>query len=277
MELSTVAYGLGAAVSWGAGDFSGGVATKRTGVLAVVIVSQIVGAILLAFSALLIGESIPSTQDMIWGALGGISGGIGLLALYHALSVSKMGVVAPVTAVSSALVPVAFGITIEGLPAGTQMLGFIFAFIGVWFISREGDTSRIKMDGLKLPLLAGLGFGFFMIFIDRIQGDAILWPLVGARVASLAMYFLAALYLRKTELPTITHLPLMILAGILDTGGNLFYALAAQAGRLDVAAVLTSLYPAVTVLLAWILLKEHLTGRQWFGVFSVMIAVLLIA
>ncbi|QLC49075.1 DMT family transporter [Methanolobus zinderi] len=277
MELSTVVFGLGAAVSWGAGDFSGGVATKRTGVLAVVIVSQIVGAILLAFSALLIGENIPSTQDMLWGALGGISGGIGLLALYHALSVSKMGVVAPVTAVSSALVPVAFGITIEGLPAGTQMLGFIFAFIGVWFISREGDTSRIKMDGLKLPLLAGLGFGFFMIFIDRIQGDAILWPLVGARVASLAMYFLAALYLRKTELPTITHLPLMILAGILDTGGNLFYALAAQAGRLDVAAVLTSLYPAVTVLLAWILLKEHLTGRQWFGVFSVMIAVLLIA
>lgn len=277
MELSTVVSGLGAAVSWGAGDFSGGVATKRTGVLAVVIVSQIVGAILLAFSALLIGETIPSTQDMAWGALGGISGGIGLLTLYHALSVSKMGVVAPVTAVSSALVPVAFGLIIEGLPAGTQMLGFMFVFIGIWFISREGDTSKIKMDSLKLPLLAGLGFGLFMIFIDRIQGDAILWPLVGARMAALTMCFLAALYLKKTELPAITHLPLMIIAGIFDTGGNLFYALAAQAGRLDIAAVLTSLYPAVTVLLAWILLKERLTGRQWFGVFSVMIAVLLIA
>ncbi|TGC09789.1 DMT family transporter [Methanolobus halotolerans] len=277
MELSTVIFGLGAAACWGAGDFCGGIATKRSGALAVAIVSQIVGALLLASSALIIGEVVPSMQDILWGALGGISGGIGILALYHALSASKMGVVAPVAAVSSAIIPVTFGIALEGLPANSQILGFIFAFIGVWFISREEDGSKINLYNLRLPLVAGLGFGLFMIFIDRIQGDAILWPLVGARIASLIMFCLAAIYMKKTKVPVITYFPLMIFAGVLDTGGNLFYALAAQAGRLDIAAVLTSLYPALTVLMAWILLKERLAQRQWLGVLSVMMAVVLIA
>ncbi|MDW7730873.1 MAG: DMT family transporter [Methanolobus sp.] len=277
MELSAVILGLVAAICWGAGDFSGGVATKRNEVLTVAIISQLFGVILLAFSAITIGEAIPSGQDILWGALAGISGGIGLLALYHALSVHKMGAVAPVAAVTSAIVPVFFGIALEGLPATSQLIGFAFAFTGVWLISREEHGTKLNTGNLKLPLIAGLGFGFFMIFIDRIQEDAILWPLVGARLASLTMFFLAALYFRRTEVPPARYLPLIALAGILDTGGNLFYALAAQAGRLDIAAVLTSLYPAVTVLLAWILLKERLAQRQWLGVLFVLVAVVFIA
>ncbi|WP_406655618.1 EamA family transporter [Methanolobus sp. ZRKC2] len=276
MDLSTI-FGLGSAVSWGTGDFCGGVATKRSSVLTVAIISQLVGLALLAFSAFIIGEAMAPWQDILWGALAGISGGIGLLALYHALSVSKMGVVAPAAAVFSAIVPVVFGIAMEGFPATIQLIGFFFAFTGVWLISREEYGAKMNSNDLKLSLIAGFGFGFFMIFIDRIQGASILWPLVGARIASLTMFFLAALYLRKAEIPAVRYIPLMALAGIFDTGGNLFYALAAQAGRLDIAAVLTSLYPAVTVLLAWMFLKERLARRQWIGVLSVMIAVVLIS
>lgn len=220
---------------------------------------------------------MPEKVNILWGSLAGISGGIGLLALYHSLSVSRMGVVAPVAAVSNAIVPVTFGMLLEGFPAASQMLGFMFAFTGVWLITKEEDGTTFYLGNLKLPLLAGMGFGLFMIFIDHIEGDAIFWPLVGARIASLTMFAAASLWTRRREIPETRHLPLIVLAGVFDTGGNVSYALAAHAGRLDVAAILTSMYPAATVLLAWIFLKERLSRSQWLGVFAVLIAVVLIA
>lgn len=188
-----------------------------------------------------------------------------------------MGVVAPVAAVSSVIAPMAFGMLLEGMPAASQMLGFLFAFTGVWLITREGNGASIDLEKLKLSLVAGIGFGFFMIFIDRIEGDAIFWPLVGARIASLTMFAAASLWTKGADIPEARDLPLIVLAGVFDTGGNMFYALAAQTERLDVAAILTSMYPAATVLLAWILLKERLSRRQWTGIFAVLVAVVLIA
>nr|WP_321497253.1 DMT family transporter [uncultured Methanolobus sp.] len=276
MELSIAIFGLAAAVCWGAGDFSGGVATKRNGVLMVAIISQIVGIILLAASAIFFEESIPSNIDFLWGAVAGLCGGAGLLALYHALSVEKMGIVAPVTAVWSALVPMAFGMITEGLPTVSQLTGFAFAFAGVWFISREENSQKIELNRIKLPLIAGTGFGLFMILIDQVQSSGVFWPLVGARMATIPTFIIVAYYSKKLEIPGIKYLPLIALAGFLDTGGNVFYVLAAKTGRLDIAAILTSLYPAVTVLLAWVLLKEKLKSRQWIGVFAVLIAVMLI-
>ncbi|WMW21456.1 DMT family transporter [Methanolobus mangrovi] len=276
MELSIAIFGLAAAACWGAGDFSGGVATKRSGVLIVAILSQIVGIILLASAALLFTESIPPTTDFLWGAAAGLAGGIGLLALYHALSMEKMGIVAPVTAVLSAIVPMTFGIVTEGLPTISQLTGFLFAFIGVWLISREENSPKIELEKLKLPLLAGLGFGLFMILIDQVESNGVFWPLVGARMATIPTFILVASYKKQTKIPGIKFLPLIALAGVLDTGGNVFYALAAKTGRMDIAAILTSMYPAITVLLAWILLKERLKNRQWIGVFAVMVAVVLI-
>ncbi|WP_319506487.1 DMT family transporter [uncultured Methanolobus sp.] len=276
MELSIAIFGLAAAACWGAGDFSGGVATKRSGVLIVAIISQIIGIILLASAALLFTESVPPTSDFLWGAAAGLAGGIGLLALYHALSIEKMGIVAPVTAVLSAIVPMTFGIITEGLPTASQLMGFLFAFIGVWLISRDENSPKIEMEKLKLPLIAGLGFGFFMILIDQVQSSGVFWPLVGARMATIPTFILVASYKKQIKIPALNFLPLIALAGLLDTGGNVFYALAAKAGRMDIAAILTSMYPAVTVLLAWVLLKEKLKNRQWVGVFAVMIAVVLI-
>ncbi|WP_406660605.1 DMT family transporter [Methanolobus sp. ZRKC3] len=277
MELSVVIFGLISAAFWGAGDFSGGVATKKHEVLSVATIAQIIGLLILSLVALTLGENTPSIENIMWGAAAGISGGIGILALYHALSIEKMGVVAPVTAVSSALVPVVFGMMSEGIPASIQILGFFFALIGVWLISREDSDSAIHLSRLKLPLIAGFGFGFFMILIDQLNGTGILWPLVGARVASISMFLLAGVYKGGMQMPEMKHLPLIILAGICDSGGNVFYTLAAQAGRIDIAAVLSSLYPAATVLLAWIFLRERLTYRQWIGIISAMLAVVLIS
>lgn len=276
MELSIVIFGLVAALCWGAGDFSGGVATKRNGVMIVAIISQIIGIILLTASAIIFRENIPSNIDLLWGAVAGLCGGAGLLALYHSLSVEKMGIVAPVTAVWSAVVPMSFGMITEGLPSISQLTGFAFAFIGVWLISRDENSEKIELNRIKLPLISGTGFGLFMILIDQVQSSGIFWPLVGARMATIPTFIIVAYYSRKMKISGIKFLPLIVLAGFLDTGGNIFYVLAAKAGRLDIAAILTSLYPAVTVLLAWVLLKERLKNRQWAGVVAVLIAVVLI-
>lgn len=277
MELYVIAFGILSAIFWGAGDFSGGVATKKNGVISVATLAQIIGLLILIVVALIFKEASPSIENVIWGALAGLTGGIGILALYHALSIEKMGIVAPITAVSTALVPVSFGVINEGMPANIQLIGFLFAFAGVWLISREDGSDVIHAKSLKLPVLAGLGFGSFMILIDQVSGNGILWPLVGARIASVSMFLLVAAYKGGAKIPTTKYLPLILFAGIGDAGGNVFYTLAAQAGRIDIAAVLSSLYPAATVILAWIFIKERLTAKQWIGVVFALIAVVFIA
>ncbi len=276
-EILGIGFGLASALSWGAGDFGGGVASKRSNVYGVVVVSQAVGLVLLAGLALLLAEPLPTAGDALWGAAAGLAGGVGLVALYRGLATGRMGVVAPVAAVVSAGVPVAFGLLLEGVPSAAQLLGFGLALAAVWIISRSGDGAVVRARDLALPLAAGLGFGIFFILIDHVSERIVLWPLVAARVASLLMLVTVAVVSRQGQRPDRRSLPLMALAGLFDTGGNAFYALAAQAGRLDVAAVLGSLYPATTVLLAHFLLRERISGRQWLGVAAALAAVVLIA
>jgi drug/metabolite transporter (DMT)-like permease len=274
--LSAVLLGLASAASWGAGDFSGGLASKRTSAYTVVVLSQFVSLVFLALAALLIAEGDISTQDMILGGLAGGCGALGLVALYSGLARGPMGVVAPVTAVVAAIVPVAFSITLEGLPGTQQMMGFAIALVAVWLISQTGREGNIHLRDLKLPILAGIGFGVFFILIDRVSENAILWPLVSARTTLILLVLFIAILKRQMERPAFDQLPIIALAGIFDTGGTAFFALATRIGRLDISAILSSLYPAVTVMLAWIILKEKLTIRQWFGVLLVIIAVILI-
>ena len=278
-ELTAVFYGLAAAASWGAGDFSGGVATKRSHVYLVVLLSHIVGIAGLLLLILLFGEPLPALRDLFIGALGGISGAIGVLALYTGLAQGRMGVVAPLTAVITAIVPVLFGLFLEGLPKLHQLAGFIVAMFAVWLISSDnGDgPAGLRWSDLRLPTVAGLGFGLFFIFIDQVSDNAILWPLVGARAASILMMTALVLLSRQRERPAGIQLGWIALAGIFDTSGNAFFALATSLGRLDVATILSSLYPATTVLLARFILDERLTRRQGAGVAAALVAVILIA
>ena len=275
--LSTILLGLASAASWGAGDFCGGLASKRTSAFSVVALSQFVSLLFLILFAVLLPEEKISSQDIILGAFAGVCGAAGLVALYSGLARGPMGIVAPVTAVVGAIVPVIFSIFLEGLPLPRQLAGFGIAIAAVWLISQTGENTKIRLGDLKLPIFAGIGFGLFFILIDRVSDSAIWWPLVSARTASILLVIVIAKIGQKLAVPAANQVPIIALAGIFDTAGTAFFALATRLGRLDISAVLSSLYPAFTVILAWIILKERLTTRQWTGVLLVMFAILLIA
>ncbi|HEY7291006.1 MAG TPA: DMT family transporter [Vicinamibacterales bacterium] len=268
-------FGLASAAAWGAGDFCGGVATKRAGGYAVVIGAHVVGVVAFLALALGSGEAMPGAVSLMWCGVAGLAGAIGLVALYRALAEGRMGIAAPVSGMLSAAVPAAAGAAAEGLPRWLTLGGFALALIAVWLIARSGDDP-VRPRELGLPVLAGAGFGLFILIIGRASGTAVFWPLVAARVASLTILPLIALAGRQSlRLPARALLPVVI-AGIFDAGGNAFLVMAAHAGRLDVAAVLSSLYPAGTVLLAWIVLKEQITRWQLTGLLTAGAAIVAI-
>jgi drug/metabolite transporter (DMT)-like permease len=277
LEFAPIAFGLLSAVTWGAGDFSGGLASKRTGVFSVIIGSQCVGMVLLIGLALAFDRALPLPGDLMWGAAAGAGGAVGLLALYRGLASGRMGLVAPLSAVLAATLPIVVGSFTQGLPDSVQFLGFGFALAGVWLLSRPEGALRFQWNDLTLPVVAGLGFGLFFIFMDRANERAVFWPIAAARVASVSLMTITALLNRQPLRPGREHWPLTALAGVLDAGGNAFFTLATQTGRLDVASVLSSLYPASTVALAWAVLKERLTRPQWLGAGAALVAIVLIA
>ena len=274
--LDTVGFALAASLSWGAGDFSGGVATRRAKVLSVVIAAHAIGLMMLIALALIWSEPFPTTLDIIWGSVAGLAGAVGVVAFYQSLSVGRMGIVAPITAMLSAAVPVLFGAFFEGLPGPLQLIGFVLALIAVGFISGLGVVKG-RPKGLGLAFLAGLGFGSFFILISRVSNGAIFWPLAAARLASFLFLLAVILVRRQKVIPKKSVLPVVFLAGALDVAGNVFFVLATHAGRLDVAAILSSLYPAVTVLLASIILKERVTRIQTIGICIALVAIPLIS
>ena len=277
-QLIGTIYGLLSALSFGAGDFSGGLATKKTAVYTVLLFAQTVGIILLTLLAILFKEPSPQVVIWIYGGAAGICGTIGLGALYTGLSRSKMGVMAPLTGVITTIIPILVGLFLEGLPTTTQTIGFILALIAVWLLSTGEASGRIVRSDFKLALIAGLGFSLFFVFIDQAGNqNAVFWPLVASRIASIVLLLVFTLY--RGNFKTIskaTAVPIFF-AGILDSLGNLFFALATQISRLDVATVLSSLYPASTIFLAWLMLNETLSRTQWVGAILALIALLLVA
>jgi len=276
-EFLVVFFGLISAASWGAGDFSGGFASKKANVYAVVLITQAVGVFLLAGSAYMLDEKMPPFEGMVWGVLAGIFISIALLSLYKGLSLGKMGFVAPVSAVVAAGVPVIYAAIYEGLPEIHKLLGFIIALMAVWLIASDSEGIKVQKKDLYLPLTAGMGFGLFFITIDLVSETAVLWPLTAARVAAVGVLLVFIALSGPVEMPGRSVLPVILVAGIFDTGGNTFYALASQAGRLDIASITSSLYPAGTVLLAWLILKENLAPKQWMGVAAALVAIVLIS
>ncbi len=275
-ELAPLVFGLTSAACWGAADFCGGVATKVTQVYRVILSSQLISLILLLILAVALHEPLPAVDHLLLAGAAGIIGAIGMLALYRALAVGQMGVAAPVSAVVAASVPVIAGSFIEGPPSVAQLIGFGLALVAVWFISRTG-SSAIQWCDLGLPIIAGLGFGTFYVMIGSVGQDAVWWPLVAARIGSLGALFVVTIVKRQPRLVEKQTLRLVALIGVLEVGGNACYILARQAGRLDVAAILASLYPAVTVWLAWFFLKERIYRLQSIGVLAALAAIGLIS
>jgi drug/metabolite transporter (DMT)-like permease len=274
-DLAAAAAGLASAASWGAGDFCGGLATKRVSVDHVVIGSQVAGAIGLFILAASVHEPLPPAANLAACGLAGLSGAIGLLALYRALAIGRMGVAAPVSGVLSAAVPVVAGAFFQGLPGWLKLAGFALALVAVWLVART-DAATFDLGSLGLPIAAGIGFGLFITIVGRANGGAVYWPLVAARVTSLTVLTAIAIARGRRGAIEARHVPLIVLTGIFDAAGNAFLIVAAQAGRLDVAAVLSSLYPAGTVLLAWSILHERLTRWQLAGLAAALGAIVVI-
>ena len=274
--LATVIFGLAASLCWGSGDFSGGLASRRANASSVVTVAYAVGFVLLVALALIWRESFPSPLDMVWGGLAGLAGATGLISFYSALSIGRMGIAAPVSAVLTATLPVLFSSFTEGLPSLLQLGGFVLALLAIGLISRP-EQAKGRPEGIGLALLAGCGFGCFFILISRVSHTATFWPLAVARFSSVLLLLVVLLIRQQPLLPRITVAPLTLLAGILDATGNAFFVLATHAGRLDVAAVLSSFYPAATVLLATLVLRERMTRTQSIGILLALVAVPLIS
>jgi drug/metabolite transporter (DMT)-like permease len=273
--LGTI-YGLGSAFSWGAGDFCGGLASQRSSVFVVLFVSQAVGGLLLAVMALLLGLSFPVPRVIILGAGAGLFGLFGLICLYSGLSMGRMGIVAPLAALVAVILPVTFGFITEGVPRPIQVAGFGVALLSIWLLSFSGLHIQAEQRVILLAVAAGTCFGLFFVLMGAVAQEAVLWPIIAARWAAVLVLFGFCVLRGEPLLPPRGKIPLMCLAGVLDTAGNGCFALAAQTGRLDISVVLSSLYPAVTVVLSFLLLRERLSPRQWSGVLSAMAAIALI-
>jgi drug/metabolite transporter (DMT)-like permease len=298
---ATAALSLGSAVAWGAGDFTGGLASKRAHPFSVLVGAHASGIALLAVIALAVAEPAPSRAALAWGAAAGIAGAVGLASLYRALAIGKMGLAAPVSAVLTAVLPVCVGIGSQGLPRARQIAGFALAAASIWLIARgdppapasggaggpasngtgtgpHGARARAFPRELPLAMLAGVGFSAYLVLTQRAGTVTVLWPLVMARTASLTFGLCGALVLREKPLPRdLRSLRLALLSGLLDSSGNALFVLATRAGRLDVAAVLASLYPVSTVLLARFILHERFGRVQRLGMAAALVAIPLIA
>lgn len=274
-ELAAALLGLASGAFWGTGDFFGGVASRRFSHYAVVFFGQAIGTAALLTFTLLTGAPLPPVGDLLLGAAGGLFGAFGLLMFYRAMSTTKMSVAAPITAVLTAIIPVVAAIALEGVPRATQFGGMAVALLAIFLISRE-DNTRIRVADLRLPMLAGLGFGLYLMFIARATTVSPLWPIIFGRFASVTVVGLISWQLGVLKRPDWPELRLIAASGLFDTAGNTLYAFAAQVGRDDIAAILSSLYPAATVGLAWMLLKERLHPVQWAGVALAFVAIILI-
>jgi len=200
---------------------------------------------------------------------------VGLGFLMRGFASGRMGIVAPVSAILATAMPVLFAAFTEGLPREIQLLGFAIALVGIWLLSRPEPLGG-RPAGLGMAMIAGLGFGGFFIMLDQIGESAVFWPLVSGRLASVALMLIIALATRRPVNPPRSALGLLTLAGLLDVGGNLFFLLAVQSGRVDVAAVLGSLYPAVTAILARLIARENMVRLQLVGVAAAILAIVLI-
>jgi len=276
--MLAVALALAAAMFYGAADFCGGLATRRSPALAVVVWSQAVGLVVL-IAALPVVPGVLRAGDVGWGLACGIAGAFAVGLLYRGLAIGVMGVVSPITAVLAAAIPVAFAIARGDRPAPLALTGIALALVAVLLVSAatpaatgdDAPLARVERPhrfppGIPEAIGAGIAFGFFFIAIAQTHRDSGLYPLVGTRITSLTVLALGAVVLRKSLRVSRPGLRTIVVAGALDMAANVFYVVAAHAGALSIVAVLTSLYPAGTVALAAVVLHERMVRLQWTGV-----------
>jgi drug/metabolite transporter (DMT)-like permease len=271
----SVLFSLGAVATWGVADFTGGYAARRANAYVIAMIAHGSAMILVTSLAISTHVALPSRAGIAWSLAAGFSGGAALAFFYRALATGKMGLTAPVSAVLGAAIPTAFTIVTEGAPNALRIAGFILAALGIWLISRTQDNSR--PDGVGLAVLAGIGFAGFFLCTKQAGNASSFWIATFAKAASLGLTIPIVLAGRSFHNVYRPSAGLAVLAGCLDVTGSVLFIRASQAGRLDTAVVLSSLYPVVTVLMAKIILKEHFTRWKAIGMVAALVAVPMIA
>jgi len=267
--FSIVLAGLTALV-WGAADYSGGRATRHVPALTVTVAAQTLGIPIVVLSLLLV-PGTAGAADLGWGAGAGAAGMVGTVLLYQGLSTGAMAIVAPVTAVTAALVPMVVGLLTDGSPGWSAGTGAVCAVVAIGLVSLNPQHTEagVARRALMLALASGSMFGLFLTLLAQASGAAGMWPIAAGRVASigLGLVVLAAVTVRsrsRIELPR-SMLPWLIAAGVGDVGANAFYLLAARDGLLSVVGPIASLYPVTTVLLALLVDREKVRPIQVLG------------
>ena len=283
-----IALALFSAIAYGVSDFVGGLVSRRASAWAVAVLGNLSSAACLAFVATLVPGD-PTTVDFAWAALAGLGTGVGTGFLYRGLSSGRMGVVAPVSAVGAALVPVAVGAATGERVSLLVWLGIVAALPGIWLVAGvpEDDLSRVEgstppvrrglADGLLDGVLAGLGFGVLFAALGQIPDSAGLWPLTLAQAVSVPVVIALAVVLGAPWLPRGRPVRWALLAGPLGSAATAAFLLATQQGFLTITGVLASLYPATTVLLAALVLHERVHRAQGVGLGLCAVAIALVA
>ena len=270
-----ILWGLAAAVGWGGGDFCGGLAARRASLFGVGLGVQLVSLVLSLLLVALNGPGPISTSDVVWSVVTGLVGAAALTSLYRGLATGRMGVVAPVSGVLAAGIPVVVGGLLEGFPGATRAAGLALGIVAVLVVSRTaGGGGRA---GLGLGVAAGLGFGFYAVAIGQLETSTVWLPLAIARSVGVALVLLVVVAGRQPVRVPAAAAPLIVITGLADVAGNLAFFLATQAGRLDVAGVLSALYPVTTVILATLVLRERVDRAHLLGIALALGAIALIA
>lgn len=274
---------LGSALFYGAADFTGGLTSRRAGALQVVVISQFSGMALLALLLPVLPQASPARADLLWGVAAGLTGGVGVALLYRALAIGTMAVVAPTTAVCAVAIPVVVAVVLGERPLPLAIAGIVLGIGSIILVSQQqrskdfGSRNRRRLPpGVGSALASGVAIGFFFLSLARTTPDAGMWPLLVSRLVSVVLFSSIAFIRRSSFRMPAGVAALIVAAGVIDMLANALYLLAARQGPLSIVVTLSSLYPASTVLLARLILRERLSNLQVTGVVCALAAVALI-
>jgi drug/metabolite transporter (DMT)-like permease len=279
-----VALGVSSAIAWGLADFLGGFKNRELDIWTVGLASQLAALLICAPVLLAAGGPVPEDRVLVYGALAGVANAVGLITFYRALALGRMSIVAPIVGMS-ALLPVIVGLISGERPSLLQSAGIAIGIGGIVLASRELDHEVGDRAGSRwvilLSVVAAAAVGANLIGIEKAVAlsdeTSVLWPIAAARASAVVLILAGAVATGRLRAPAARHVPALIALGALDLAANVLYAHATQETLLSVAAVLASLHPVVTILMARLLLDERLRRVQQAGVVLAIAGVCLIA
>ena len=268
-----------AALVYGVGDYCGGRASRKIDSLVVTCAGQVFSLILLGFFLVILGDPAPGMHDWLWGAAGGLGGFVGLTLFYYALAKGSMTVVAPLAAVISAALPIGTGLFLGDRPSLIAYVGIVIAIVGIALVTGAVGTAHAptKLAIVGVATLAGCGFGWMFVCLDRTSSDSGMWPLLAARIASISIAATIIAFRGRSRLGQGRIPAIALWAGFFDMGANVLFVFANRHGMLSLVSVITALYPVSTIVLALRLDHEKANRSQFAGMACAALALVFVS